>query len=273
MKRPSILLTRPEGENVGLQALLADAGFDVKVRPLIKITALDISPEMRNQAANVNEQDILVFVSRPAVRFGMALIDEYWPTLPAHLQVLAVGPGTASILAEFDVKARCPAVPGSEGLLDLDALQDVQGKKVMLASGRGGREVLADTLDARGAEVVRLETYHRERQMVPDLHDCLGGSQAAVVLTSGEVLQSLVAQACDQACDRAGDRAEKVLGEVTAVVASERIAGLAREAGFRQVINAGGASDQALYDVLLTALSGNETALSGNETALSEKET
>ena len=265
MTKTTILLTRPAGENAGLQKRLAAAGLDaaagiaVQVRPLVKITRLDISPQTRNQAVNLDEQDLLVFVSRPAARHGMALIDEYWPTLPAGLQLLAVGPGTAAVLREYDVRADYPDVPGSEGLLDMPALQSVKGKNILIACGLEGRSKLADTLSDRGARVTRLETYRRDRADVADLGEMLAATQVIVVLTSVGIMQNFAAQLArlveEETKYAKGQEAMPLLGRITAVVASERIACQARQAGFTKVINAGAAADISLYDALMTVLS------------------
>src|SRR5205823_2364089 len=54
----------------------------------------------------------------------------------------------------------------SEGLLALPEFQNIQGKKIALIRGENGRELLADTLQQRGATVTHIVTY---RRTLPDL--------------------------------------------------------------------------------------------------------
>ncbi len=241
---PRVLLTRPDGENDALRELLEEKGLSVAERPIISLVALDVTPALKTQAINLDEQDLLIFVSKAAVNFGMALIDQYWPALPERLQVFAVGPGTADVLNPWGVHAHYPEAAGSEGLLAMPGLNDVNGASVMIARGTGGRELLATTLGERGAKVSYFETYERRQNVYTDLATCLPGQARSniVVLTSGEIVQYF-ASAFD------GD-----LRRVHAVVASARIAEAASEYSFASVTNAGGASTQSLYDAVVNLL-------------------
>ena len=94
---------------------------------------------------------------------------------------------------------------------------------------------MAGVLRQRGADVSYLELYERKPLHYDDWSFL--GTRTIVVLTSGESLQHFVTEVGD-------------VTELIAIVVSERTAQMAREAGFSQVVNAGGASDQALYDAV-----------------------
>jgi uroporphyrinogen-III synthase len=49
----------------------------------------------------------------------------------------------------------------SEGLLATEEMNDIKNKKIVIFRGEGGRETLAETLRARGAEVTYAECYTR----------------------------------------------------------------------------------------------------------------
>ena len=88
----------------------------------------------------------------------------------------------------------------SERLLAHPALQDVRDKSVIVVRGERGRELLADTLRDRGAEVSYLSTYRREIRRAPqdeldslDKNWCHNGLDCVTVM-SVETLKNLLAQ-------------------------------------------------------------------------------
>lgn len=235
----NVFLTRPQGENEQLTNKLDPSLFNVLERPLIEL--LDVKPDsvIREVAMNLDQWDLIVFVSKSAVRSGMPILDIYWPQWPQYLKWLAVGEGTAALLKDWQVAAVFPEKAGSEGLLALEALQAVNNRKVLIVRGSGGRELLATTLKQRGAEVDYWEVYRRQpvQQDFPLLDKDGADDGGIAVATSGEILEQLTTQ----------------LGEVTQslqlVTVSERIAEAA-EGHFDAIEIAAGASDEALYEAI-----------------------
>ncbi len=234
-----VVLTRPEGDN---ESLAERFEAPVLVRPLIKLSALPVTEDVKRIALELDRYDAIIFISKSAVLFGMEILDQYWPQWPVALSWFSVGSGTAGELDKFGVKARFPDRPGSEGLLALEELSEPEGQKVLIVRGKGGRELLAGELKARGAEVEYLEIYERE----PIRHewDQLLDPEIThvVVLTSGEIAEQFTQQADD------------LLRQCIAIVPSTRVEELASVAPYLKVVNAGGASDQALYDAVLSVL-------------------
>jgi uroporphyrinogen-III synthase len=87
------------------------------------------------------------------------------PAWPAALLAFAPGPGTAAALAAAGIgDVRQPRTTmDSEGLLELDEFAAPAGKRVVIFRGGTGRDLLADTLTARGAHVTRVDCYRRAR--------------------------------------------------------------------------------------------------------------
>ena len=84
---------------------------------------------------------------------------------PPHLLPAAIGQGTVRALAAHGVHG-CIAPEqrfDSEALLALPELQAerVAGQRVLILRGDGGRELLAETLSARGALVDLVSCYRR----------------------------------------------------------------------------------------------------------------
>ena len=87
----------------------------------------------------------MIFISANAVRFGLALVDDYWPQLPTGLNWYAIGVATAAVLARHGIAAITPRrFMSSEGLLAVPALQHVSDQRVLIVKGEGGRECLGN---------------------------------------------------------------------------------------------------------------------------------
>jgi uroporphyrinogen-III synthase len=188
----------------------------------------------------------VIFVSTNAVRWGMAWIESYWPQLPAGLCWYAVGDATADALAGYGVRVQTPGgAMNSEALLDLPALHEVDGQRVLIVKGEGGRAALADALGRRGARVDELACY---RRLPPQLAPGELASQLLrwridlVMLSSGEGLDNMLALLSPAETSKFID--------MPLLVPSARVAQQAQAAGFRRIIKADNASDSAMLHAL-----------------------
>ena len=177
--------------------------FEALGARVVRLPLLAIEPPLDLEAARAMVRaaatcDLAVFVSTNAVDHGLALLRETCGGVPAGMRLAAIGLATAQAL---QAQARAPdLVPAggfdSESLLALEELQAerVQGRRVVIFRGNGGREKLSATLRARGAEVLYAEVYRRARPPVDaEALRTLGeaGRIDAVVVTSGESLEHL----------------------------------------------------------------------------------
>lgn len=161
------------------------------------------------------------------------------PVFPRSAQQwFAVGAATAAELNELGIDdVIAPERMDSEGLLALPQLQNFDGTAIGLLTAPGGRGVLAPALQARGARVLRADIYVREPTVLGriEVARVIGlDAPAVLVLSSGEALQRVLAQLPAQAIER--------LRGARVSAASERLAALARELGFADVVVAAGPS-------------------------------
>lgn len=243
-----VLVTRPAGQADALYHLIEAAGGRA-----VRLPTIVIEPALDPQtlAARLAEPwDLLYFVSRNAVAQALALVaDGTWPNV---VQVAAVGRGTALALA---AAGRAPdLVPNdryeSEVLLDMPELATMQGRRVLIVRGDGGRAIFADTLTARGAEVQFAEVYRRVRPAF-DPAPLLARWSTDVALalaTSDEVLLNLVAML--------GPDGREPLLATPLVVIAERTAQTAQRLGFATVKVAALADDAAIVQALCELAAG-----------------
>ncbi len=214
----SVLVTRPAAQAESLACAIESAGGTAIRAPMIVIKGLHDGSAAGAVARDLPNLDFVIFVSRNAAEFGVALIKEEGRSL-AGMPVFAVGLGTATCLKALGVKhIITPASEfSSEGLLRLDGLSEakIKHKRIVIFRGVGGREYLAKTLARRDAEVLYCECYERSKPAL-----VLGGAlkKNAVkvpdigLATSIEVLDNLVEKIEEEGIDQLFDMQMLVVG-------------------------------------------------------------
>ena len=214
----SVLVTRPALQAEGLARAIESAGGTAIRAPMIVINGLHDGSVAGAVARDLPNFDVVIFVSRNAAEFGVALIKEEGRSL-LNMAVFALGLGTATCLKSLGVKhIITPASEfSSEGLLRLDGLSEtkIKDKRIVIFRGVGGREYLAKTLLRRDAEVVYCECYERRKPAL-----VLAGTlkQHAVkvpdigLATSIEVLDNLVEKIEAEGIDQLFDMQMLVVG-------------------------------------------------------------
>ena len=149
-----VLVTRPRHQARDLTEAIEALGGTAILFPVIEIVARDAADVLAD-VAKLQDPEITVFVSRNAVDHGLPY---------AHGKLAAIGPATAEAMVKAGVRVDiCPSSGfDTEHLLAEPALDDVAGKTIRIIRGDGGRDLLANSLEARGARVDFVSTYRRE---------------------------------------------------------------------------------------------------------------
>ena len=152
----NVLVTRPEQQSKKLCRLLAQSGAEAITFPTIEIVPTDDDKAV----LNLSEFDVIIFVSRNSVSY---FADEVKKNSLSSTLLVSVGEGSTESMRshELRVDLQPDRSIGSEGLLLMPELADVLGKKVLIVRGKGERELLANTLAQRGADVQYIEVYER----------------------------------------------------------------------------------------------------------------
>lgn len=190
-----VLVTRPAHQSGELVAAIEGAGGEAVRFPVIQI--IGRNPDVVAQEfASLPRPDIAIFVSRNAVDHGLAAVRA------SEATIAAVGPTTRAALeaAGVDVTIKSDEGFDSERLLAHPALENVRDRTVVIVRGESGRELLADTLRNRGAEVNYLSAYRREIRRAPqdeldslDERWCHDGIDCVTIM-SVETLENLLHQ-------------------------------------------------------------------------------
>jgi uroporphyrinogen-III synthase len=234
-----IVVTRPRDQAARLAQGIKQAGGTAILFPLLEIALAANPQKLHALLARLGEFNLAIFVSPNAVRYGMAAAG----ALPAHLKITAVGQGSASALHELGIANVIVPNKGfdSEALLALPELGNVAGKKIMIFRGDGGRELLGDTLKARGAQVDYAECY---RRLLPsqDISALLAARPDAITVTSSEAVSYLH--------DMLDAQGRAQLAALPLFAPHARIAAAAERLGWRSVITTASGDDGLLSGLI-----------------------
>ena len=241
-----IVVTRPRDQAVQLAQRIEQAGGIPFLFPLLDIAAVQDTQTLYEQIARLAQFNLAIFISPNAVNYGIAAIRAAGVTLPASLslsvgrasarhvglqpdlQIATVGQGSAKALRELGIANVIAPTErfDSEGLLALPELQNIDGWRIMIFRGDGGREMLGDTLKARGATVEYAACYQRSKPQ-QDAQAWLDAKPDAITVTSSEALGYL--------WEMLDDDARAALRETPIFLPHARIAELAKQQGWQHV--------------------------------------
>ncbi|MEX2354124.1 MAG: uroporphyrinogen-III synthase [Gammaproteobacteria bacterium] len=243
-----ILVTRPGLQGENLCRLINDAGGEAIPFPVIRIVpSQQPGPGQFRQLLAGSSH--IIFVSRNAVVFAAQLAGDLQASLQGKI-VFAVGAGTLQELEErgvVDIRSPGPQ-SGSEAVLALDELEESQisGRHILIIRGNGGRELLRETLAARGAQVRYADVYQRIK---PDVDQVIVDSlwqdtrPDVIVITSAQGLKNLLVMS--------GEANRENLSGKRLVVMSSRLKSLAENSGFTfPAMVAGEQTDQGLLQAI-----------------------
>jgi len=228
--------------------MLAKAGVVAIHLPLFNIEAGAELNGLPNKFAQLKVGDYVFAVSKSAVDFADKALKNTGFVWRDDLQYFTVGQGTAQHFAMITTLAvHYPTTQeNSEGVLQLAAMQNLQGKTILILRGNGGRELLSEQAQQRGANVEIVECYRRESIVYNSTEQtslCKRAGVQTIVATSAEILTQLV--------DFVPQNEHNWLKSCQLITVSERISHLAQALGWQNVIVSPRADNQTLLQTLL----------------------
>ena len=261
-----LLVTRPVTQGQIWAEQLKTLGARVTQQPMLHIQPITELPDepqtqalleaTKRQVLQLDEYQKIIFVSQNAVAHCLPWLDQYWPQLPTGLEFFAIGASTAQQLKAGlntidSVAGSCAdSAMNSESLLALTALHNVSGEKIAIVRGLGGRTLLGDTLNQRGAKVESIAVYQRLAPTITDWHaidefiNNINNEQNIVVAHSAETIKNL--------CAITPNHTLKSLKTLPLLVPGKRVCDYGHQSGFNTIITAHNATHasmiEALYD-------------------------
>jgi len=241
-----IVVTRPKSQAAHLAEAVQAAGATPVLFPVLAIEALADETPLLELASRLDDYDLACFVSPNAVEHALRpiLARRRWP---APLRVACIGKSSEQALAALGIH-NVIAPQGrfdSEALLELPELADMRGRRVIILRGDGGRELLGETLAARGACVDYLSCYRRSvpaSDPAPLYRLWQEGRCDALTVTSSEGLRNLLTLI--------GKIGEAWLRRTPTFVPHARIAEQARALGLQSIILTAPADDGLLAGLI-----------------------
>jgi uroporphyrinogen III methyltransferase/synthase len=214
-----VVVTRAREQASDLVAALRAHGADTIEAPTIEIDEpADGGVALRQAAADVSTYDWVVFTSANAVRRFFPLLRD--SRALGGVQVAAIGPGTADVLAARHVVA--DLVPDrfvAEALIDAFPAPPGDGAgRVLLPRAALAREVLPEALRAAGWHVDVVEAYRTRRAPVTDELRKAVSEADVITFTSSSTVTNFV----DAFGSDAAPPIVTCIGPITAATARER---------------------------------------------------
>ena len=241
------MVTRPMHQTKKLQALLEEQGAQVLLLPTIEIKPLPLGTQAKALLQKIHGFDVVIFVSANAVNAFLSQLDISLVDM-RKVKIGAIGAATASRLDQAGLPVSLLSADGryqSESLLALPELQEAKNKSILILRGIGGRQLLGDELQKRGAAVRYLELYQRcPIALAPHTLAELNQHPVDIITTySREALENLVSMLQNE---------WPALHQTPLLVVSEAMQYLGKKLGFtREILLAGQVSDRAVVESIV----------------------
>lgn len=228
----TILLTRPAGQADEWLTHFQALGADVTHIPTLQI---DLLPPPTDLGEQLRTADLGIFVSTNAVNALAKALQEQIAecAIPWH----CVGDKTRHAAESVGFITVANSATDSESLLLSHELQPPLAKRIVIIRGEGGRQLISESLAARGADVRHCELYRRscawqnETLLASYLQRISPRSEHIISATSVDSLNYtfLLAQKGEMAAN---------VRRATVLAPSRRVAAAAQRLGFDHLVQA-----------------------------------
>lgn len=235
----TFLIARPKDKAEFTLAEFTRHGLNGKMLPLVDIKITQ-DPSFTERLNKANPSTIIITSSYAAqwlaclVKANAVLLDL------SRINIVCVGKSTAQVIAPsittHNVTIASPE--NSEGILQLDCMQLVADKNIVLLKGNGGRELISQTLQNRLVNLTVLDVYERVTNIRAINAFAFEQSEIKCIIATSIEITELLLSTLDKTW----------LQSCQWIVASERIKDYANANGIEHITVSQGASNKALLN-------------------------
>ena len=163
-KKIALISTRPQETNVQLSDKLKNSEIKLLSFPLTEIHPFNNYQIFDGVIKNIKTYQHIIFISTNAVHFFLERVKKLSLQIPKNLIFSSIGPTTKLLLQKkLSVDVHSPIkIFDSEHLLKEKIYNNVEGQKILIIRGEGGRETLKNALEEKGGIVNYGECYVRK---------------------------------------------------------------------------------------------------------------
>ena len=163
-KKIALISTRPQETNAQLSEELKISEIKLLSFPLTEIHPLNNYQIFDEVIENIKTYQHIIFISTNAVHFFVERVKKLSLQIPKNLIFSSIGPTTKLLLQKkLSVDVHFPIKTfDSEHLLKEKIYNNVEGQKILIIRGEGGRETLKNALEEKGGIVNYGECYVRK---------------------------------------------------------------------------------------------------------------
>ena len=163
-KKIALISTRPQKTNLQLSDELKKSEINLLSFPLTEIHPLNNYQIFDGVIKNIKNYQHIIFISTNAVHFFLERVKKLSLQIPKNLIFSSIGPTTKLLLQKkLSVDVHFPIKTfDSEHLLKEKIYNNVEGQKILIIRGEGGRETLKNALEEKGGIVNYGECYVRK---------------------------------------------------------------------------------------------------------------
>lgn len=247
LQQIGVVITRPENQSATLIQWITEANGTALNIPCLEILdPTDIDNAKHQCTELAKENDYWAFTSPNAVEYAQ----KFGLDFNANIPCISIGSGTSRLLKSLTtseiIQADTPFT--TEALLDKLSVLDLTDKKISIFSGEGGRRLLENALNSKGAIAQYVDVY---RRAIPEHIDL------SAVIQYNEKHPIVIFVSSQEAFDAyhaVASKEDPNTLDHTLIVGSERLEAFARSLNYRNIYVASSAISADLWQKLLEIL-------------------
>jgi uroporphyrinogen III methyltransferase/synthase len=191
-----LVVTRPTDRADALAGALDALGAEVVVLPAIELAPLGSNGLFHRALQRIEQVDWVFFTSPEGIQWFQRLLAKERKDLRIlrGCHIAAIGPKTASAIEQRGIHVDYqPATFSQEGLVAGLTRRRLSGKRALILSAKGARDVLEQGLKASGMDVVRVPIYQTviPKQLVERVRRVFAQPADWVTVTSASCVEHL----------------------------------------------------------------------------------